>query len=132
MILISGATGGIGGEICRLLGHAGTPFRAMARQQAQVDAFQKKGTDAVLGDFDGSETLQAAMRGIDTMFLITPPNRRQFEQEIAAIDAARQAGVRRIAKLSASDAYIRSTVPWAQTHARIDHHLRASRLEWTS
>ena len=42
MILISGATGGIGSEICRLLGQAGTPFRAMARQQAQVDAYRKK------------------------------------------------------------------------------------------
>lgn len=131
MILISGATGGIGGEICRLLGQAGTPFCAMARQQAQVDAFRRKGTDAVLGDFDRSGTLPAAMRGIDTMFLITPPNQRQFEQEIAGIDAARQAGVRRIVKLSASDANIRSTVPWAQTHARLDHHLRASGVGWT-
>ncbi|WP_294269710.1 SDR family oxidoreductase [uncultured Sphingomonas sp.] len=131
MILISGATGGIGSEICRLLGQAGTPFRAMARQQAQVDAYRKKGTDAVLGDFDRPDTLPAAFEGIDTMFLITPPNQRQFEQEITAIDVARQAGVRRIVKLSASDANIRSTVPWAQTHARIDHHLRASGIDWT-
>ena len=131
MILISGATGGIGGEICRLLGQAGTSFRAMGRQQAQVDAFRAKGSDAVLGDFDRPETLPAAMQGIDTMFLITPPTQRQFAQETAAIDAARHAGVRRIVKLSASDANIRSTVPWAQTHARIDHHLRASGIEWT-
>jgi uncharacterized protein YbjT (DUF2867 family) len=131
MILISGATGGIGGEICRLLDEAGTPFRAMGRQQAQVDAFRAKGTDAVLGDFDRPETLLAAMEGIDTMFLITPPTQRQFAQETAAIDAARHAGIRRIIKLSASDANVRSTVPWAQTHARIDHHLRASGIDWT-
>ncbi len=131
MILVSGATGGIGGEICRLLTQAGTPFRALGRQQAQVDALREKGTDAVLGDFDRPETLSTAMHGIDTMFLITPPTQRQFAQETAAIDAARRAGVRRIVKLSASDANVRSTVPWAQTHARIDHHLRASGIEWT-
>ncbi|PXA94704.1 NAD(P)-dependent oxidoreductase [Nostoc sp. 3335mG] len=131
MILVSGATGGIGGEICRLLDETGTPFRAMGRKQAQVDAFREDGTDAVLGDFDRPETLPGAMQGIDTMFLITPPTQRQFAQETAAIDAARHAGVRRIVKLSASDANIRSTVPWAQTHARIDHHLRASGIEWT-
>lgn len=131
MILISGATGGIGGEICRLLRQADVPFRAMGRQQAQVDAFRASGIDAVLGDFDRPETLSGAMQGIDTLFLITPPTQRQFAQETAGIDAARQAGVRRIVKLSASDANIRSTVPWAQTHARIDHHLRASGIEWT-
>lgn len=131
MILISGATGGIGGEICRLLGATDTPFRTMARQQAQVDAFRAKGIDAVPGDFDRPETLPAAMQGVDTLFLITPPTERQFAQETAAIDAARDAGVRRIVKLSASDANIRSTVPWAQTHARIDHHLRASGIDWT-
>ncbi len=131
MILISGATGGIGGEICRLLTRTGTPFRAMGRQAAQVEAFRKDGTDAVLGDFDRPDTLPAAMQGIDTLFLITPPTPRQFTQETAAIDAARDAGVRRIVKLSASDANVRSTVPWARTHARIDHHLRASGVEWT-
>lgn len=131
MILISGATGGIGGEICRLLARTGTPFRAMGRQAAQVEAFRKDGTDAVLGDFDRPDTLPAAMQGIDTLFLITPPTPRQFAQETAAIDAARDAGVRRIVKLSASDANVRSTVPWARTHARIDHHLRASGVEWT-
>lgn len=131
MILISGATGGIGGEICRLLAQAQTPFRAMVRRPAQVDALRDKGMDAVLGDFDRPESLPAAMHGVDTMFLITPPTQRQFEQEIAGIDAAGQAGVRRIVKLSASDANVRSTVPWARTHARIDHHLRASGIAWT-
>lgn len=131
MILVSGATGGIGGEICRLLKQTGTPFRAMGRQQGQVDAFRSKGIDAVLGDFDRPETLPAAMHGIETMFLITPPTERQYEQETVAIDAARRAGIRRIVKLSASDANIRSPVPWARAHARIDHHLRASGVEWT-
>ncbi len=131
MILISGATGGIGGEICRLLAGTGTPFRAMVRQPAQAEAFRKDGTDAVLGDFDRPDTLPAAMQGIDTLFLITPPTPHQFAQETAAIDAAREAGVRRIVKLSASDANVRSTVPWARTHARIDHYLRASGVEWT-
>ncbi|MBB3691848.1 SDR family oxidoreductase [Sphingomonas sp. BK580] len=131
MILVSGATGGIGGEVCRLLTAAGEPFRGMARRQAQVDAFRQRGMEAVPGDFDRPETLAAAMRGIDTMFLITPPTPGQFDQEIAAIDAAGRAGVRRIVKLSASDANIRSTVPWARTHARIDHQLRASGVEWT-
>lgn len=72
MILISGATGGIGGEICRLLKETGTPFRALCRKGEQVQDFQKKGIDAIIGDFDRPETLASALRGIETMFLITP------------------------------------------------------------
>lgn len=63
MILVSGATGGIGGEVCRLLKAEGTPFRAMGRKQEQVDHFRKHGMDAVLGDFDRPDMLAAAMRG---------------------------------------------------------------------
>ena len=131
MILISGATGGIGGEVCKILSAANTPFRAMCRKQEQVDRFRNNGMDAVLGDFDRPETLPAAMTGIATMFLITPPTPDQFAQEVAAIDAAKRAGVGRIVKISASDGNVRSPVPWARTHALIDYHLRAAGIAWT-
>ncbi|MGP3507252.1 SDR family oxidoreductase [Paracidovorax citrulli] len=131
MILVCGATGGIGGELCKLLKAAGAPFRAMARRQEQVDRFRQQGMDAVLGDFDRPETLAAAMQGCDTMFLITPPNPDQFTQETGAIDAAKRAGVGRVVKISASDGNVRTPVPWARTHALIDHHLRAAGIGWT-
>ncbi len=131
MILVCGATGGIGGEVCKLLKAAGAPFRAMARRQEQVDTFRRQGMDAVLGDFDRPETLAAAMHGCGTVFLITPPNPDQFTQETGAIDAAKRAGVGRVVKISASDGNVRTPVPWARTHALIDHHLRASGIGWT-
>ncbi|PZU76864.1 MAG: NAD(P)-dependent oxidoreductase [Brevundimonas sp.] len=131
MILVTGATGGIGGEICRLLHDAGTPFRAMVRKPEQVAKLKDKGFEAVIGDFDRPDTLANAMHGSDTLFLLTTPNPRQVEQETAAIDAAKSAGVRRIVKLSASDANVRSLIPWATSHALIDHHLRASGVAWT-
>jgi len=131
MILVSGATGGIGGEVCRLLKEAGTPFRALCRKQEQVERLSQQGIDAVRGDFDRPETLAAAMRGIETMFLITPPTPQQVTQETAAIDAANEAGISRIVKISASDSNVRSPVPWAKAHALIDHHLRASGIGWT-
>jgi uncharacterized protein YbjT (DUF2867 family) len=131
MILVLGATGGIGGEVCRLLQQMGTPFRAMARKQEQVDRLRQDGIDAVLGDLDRPETLTPAMTGIDTLFLVTAPTPAQFAQETAAIDAAKRAGVGRIVKISASDCNVRSRIPWAKAHALIDHHLRASGVDWT-
>jgi uncharacterized protein YbjT (DUF2867 family) len=131
MILVLGATGGIGGEVCRLLKHAGTSFRAMARKQEQIDRFHENDVDAVLGDLDRPETLTGAMTGIDTLFLVTAPTPAQVAQETAAIDAAKRTGVSRIVKISASDCNVRSRIPWAQAHALIDHHLRASGVDWT-
>ena len=131
MILVTGATGGIGGEICRLLATRGAPFRAMCRKPEQLGAFRDRGMDAVIGDFDRPDTLPGALRGCDTMFLITPPTPDQVRQESAAIDGAKPAGVRRVVKLSASDSNVRSPVPWARSHALIDHHLRASGVDWT-
>lgn len=131
MILVSGATGGIGGEVCRLLQKAGTPFRALCRKQEQRERFHNDDIGAVLGDFDRPDTLPAAMQGCDTMFLITPPTPEQVAQETAAIDAAKRAGVSRIVKISASDSNVRSPVPWAKSHALIDHHLRGSGIGWT-
>ncbi|MGK6324498.1 SDR family oxidoreductase [Sphingomonas sp. DT-51] len=131
MILVSGATGGIGGELCRLLGDAGVRFRALCRKPSQVETFRRNGMDAALGDFDRPETLPAAMQGCDTMFLITPPTPGQVSQETGAIDAAKRAGIGRIVKISASDSNVRSPVPWARSHALIDHHLRGSGIGWT-
>lgn len=131
MILVSGATGGIGGEICRLLGQAGVPFKAMCRKPEQVEHFKGEGVEAVMGDFDRPETLDGVMEGCDRLFLITPPTPDQVEQEKAAIDAAKRAGVARIVKISASDGNIRSTVPWAKSHALIDHYLRDAGIGWT-
>lgn len=131
MILVSGATGGIGAEVCKHLKAKGAPFRAMSRKQEQVDRFKRDGVDAVLGDFDRPETLAAAMRDCKAMFLITSPNPKQLAQETAAIDAAKRAGVERIVKISASDSNVRCPVPWAKNHALIDHHLRASGMAWT-
>ncbi|RVV97923.1 SDR family oxidoreductase [Mesobaculum littorinae] len=131
MILVTGATGDIGGEVCRLLHDAGTPFRAMCRKQEQINAFREKGIDAVLGDFDRPDTLTGAMEGCESMLLLSGPSPDQTDREIRAIDAAKAAGVSRIVKISASDSNLRTPVPWAQAHAHIDHHLRASGLRWT-
>ncbi len=131
MILVTGATGGIGGELARILKTAGHAFRVMCRKQDQLKSFREQGIDAISGDFDQPETLTQAMHGCTKLFLITPPTPDQFRQECAAIDAAKEAGVKTVVKISASDSNVRSTVPWAKSHALIDHHLRASGLNWT-
>jgi uncharacterized protein YbjT (DUF2867 family) len=131
MILITGATSVIGEKLCELLTENNKAFRALCRKKEQLQKFRKQGIDAVLGDFKDPESLRSAMKGCNSLFLISPPNEHQLESETRAIDIAKQEQIAYIVRVSASDANLRSSVPWAKAHAYIDHHLRASGIAWT-
>jgi uncharacterized protein YbjT (DUF2867 family) len=131
MILITGATSDIGQKLCQLLTENEKPFRAMCRKEEQLEKLRKQGIEAVLGNFEDPESLREAMEGCTTLFLTSPPLENQVKCEKNAIDSAKLAGITYIVKISASDANLRSSVPWAKSHAEIDHHLRHSGIEWT-
>ncbi len=125
MILVTGASV-IGQKLCQLLSENRKAFRAMCRKEDQLQRLCAQGMDAVLGDFKDAEGLRSAMKGCTTLFLVSPHRENQLESEKRAIDVAREEQIRYIVRVSASDANLRSTVPWAQTHAHIDHYMRAS------
>jgi len=131
MILITGATGGIGSELCKLLADAAVPARAMYRKQEQLAQFTKMGIEAVKGDFEDTDSLKLAMQGCDQLFLLTQPSPNQESWEKTAIDLAVNAGIKNIVKISAGDANLSTEVPWARSHAKIDHYLRKSGIGWT-
>ncbi|MBL3658783.1 SDR family oxidoreductase [Fulvivirga sediminis] len=131
MILITGATSGIGHRLCQLLAGNKHTFRAMCRKEEQIKEFEKEGIKAVLGNFKDYESLKIAMQGCERLFLLTPPHPEMIKWEKSAIDAAKASGIKYIVKISASDANVRSAVPWAKSHAIIDHHLRDSGIDWT-
>ncbi|QRR00121.1 SDR family oxidoreductase [Dyadobacter sandarakinus] len=131
MLLVTGATGEIGKKLCQDLIQDGIPFRAMCRKEEQLEKLRKLGMDAVLGDFVDRESLKSAMRGCTSLFLVSPPTQNQVQCEKNAIDIAGQEGITYIVRVSASDANLRSSVPWAKAHAEIDHYLRNSGIEWT-
>lgn len=131
MILVTGATSVIGQKLCQLLNENKKAFRAMCRKEEQVEKFRKQGIEAVLGDFKNPESLRLAMKGCNTLFLVSPPDENQLESEKTAIDVAKQEHIAYIVRVSASDANLRISVPWAKTHAHIDHYLRASGIAWT-
>ena len=64
------------------------------------------GVEIVIGDFGDAGSLRTALDGVDGVFLACSNQPRQVEYETRVIDAAREAGVRRIVKLSALGAEI--------------------------
>jgi uncharacterized protein YbjT (DUF2867 family) len=78
-------------------------------------------------DLDDSSTYQPALTGIHTLGLITPSHPDQVKREVSLIYAAKQAGVRRIIKLSVIGAeFVCPSSAFARWHADIEDVLRAS------
>lgn len=131
MILITGGTGTVGGEIVSQLAATGTPFRAMVRSPQKAAALKLTGVQIVPGDLEKPETLPAALHGIDQVLLLSSPSPNQVTLEGNMIAAAKAAGVRHIVKLSAMTADPNSPSRFPRTHGQIEQSIRQSGLQWT-
>jgi uncharacterized protein YbjT (DUF2867 family) len=70
MILVAGATGALGGEICRRLITRRQPVRALVRptsDPAKVEALTKAGAKVVVGDLKHRASLDAACEDVDAV-----------------------------------------------------------------
>ncbi|MEZ0113877.1 uncharacterized protein YbjT (DUF2867 family) [Catenulispora sp. EB89] len=124
MILVTGASGKVGSEAARLLGAQRHPTRALVRDAARAP---QADVEIAVGDFDRPETLDAAMRGIETVILVSPA---VPAQEIAVIASAARQGVRHIVKIT-SKASADSPVERRRGQAQIEAYLETSGLSYT-
>ncbi len=131
MILVTGATGTIGSALLPLLVNRDVPVRALSHSPASRERLEALGVEAVDGDFDQPDSIEAAMAGCDHVFLLSPPHPDQVRREEAVIDAAVRGGVGHVVALSVMGANRRSPAAFARWHAEIDDHLMASGTRWT-
>jgi len=125
-ILVSGATGNVGSRVVHELRERGVPVRAFVRERDRAVQMLGHDVELAVGDFGEPGSIQAALDGMDGVFLACSNQPQQVEYENRVIDAAEEAGVRRIVKLSALGAAFGSPVAFWDWHARIEDHLRAS------
>src|SRR3954454_9275724 len=98
MIAITGATGGIGTRVASRAAARGLPLRLVVR-----DASRAPDLDAVVrvaSHYGARSEMRAALEGVETLFLIPgKESADRLQQHFTAIDAALDAGVRRIVYL---------------------------------
>lgn len=131
MILVTGGTGTVGIEVVRLLAAKGEPPRALVRDAAIARRRLGEHIELVEGDLDQPETIDAALRGVDRLFLLTRQDRRQVAWEQGVIHAAARAGVGHIVKLSVFRADRQSPLQIARQHDQAEELLEQSDLEGT-
>ena len=123
MILVTGATGNVGRPLVGLLSEASVPIRAFVRDPERARAALGPTVDLAKGDFAEPATLDAALGGIERVFLLSGNS----ELETDAVVAAVRAGVGRVVKQSALGAGL-DPPPF---HRRIEETLERSGLGFT-
>ncbi len=96
MILVTGATGNVGGELVKVLAEAGQPVRGLTRSRQPV---LPDGVEPVVGDLDRPESLASALDGVRAVFLLA--GYRDMPGVLAEI---RRAGVERVTLMTSGAA----------------------------
>ncbi len=99
-ILVTGATGKVGGAIVKRLRAAGAPVRAAAHYPDKDAADRHEPVDWVEVDFNRRDTLAAAFSDVKKAVLITPEDVAMVCQTAELLDAARAAGVEHVVRVS--------------------------------
>ena len=131
-VLLTGATGYIGGRLLRHLEEAGRPVRCLARNPERVRA-NRSTTEVVQGDCLDEESLDLALAGVDSAYYLV--HSMAVGADFAEVDrhaaanfgrAAARAGVRRIIYLGGLAAQAGSLSSHLQSRAETGSVLRAS------
>jgi uncharacterized protein YbjT (DUF2867 family) len=127
-VLVTGATGNVGSALVHALAAAGVRPRAFVRDAEKARTRLGDRAELVVGDLADAEAVRHALRDVDAVFLACGNVADQVALEQGAIDAARQARVGRVVKLSARGAAPDAAATYWRAHAAIEEHLVDSGL----
>jgi len=132
-VLLTGATGYVGGRLLRALEDRGIRIRCLARNPAHLASRVASGTEVVAGDVASGAGLAAALSGIDTAYYLIhsmgsvagfEEQDRRAARNFGA--AARAAGIRRIVYLGGLADERRELSPHLRSRLEVGRLLRES------
>jgi uncharacterized protein YbjT (DUF2867 family) len=123
-ILVTGASGNVGGTVLTALVAAGATVRASSRSPHPGQF--PDGVEVVRADLTAPETFPHALDGVDKVFLYAHP-----ETAADFATAARNAGVNHVVVLSSSSVIPVSSAhnPIAERHRAVEQAVRAAGLD---
>ena len=129
MILVFGASGTIGDELISILSGEGVPAIAVTR--SRPPARPLPGIRWMQADLAEPDSLNGLFAGVRSLFLLTGNHPDMARLQITAIDAAAEAHVEHVVKLSALGASDHSRLPIGRAHYEAEAALIASGMRWT-
>ncbi|HKH90262.1 MAG TPA: SDR family oxidoreductase [Gemmatimonadaceae bacterium] len=142
MILVVGATGLLGSEICRRLRGRGRPVRGLVRPgSSRGAALRDLGVEIVEGDLRARESLDVACEGVaavvSTATAMGSKDRTlslrsvDYEGQLRLVDVARAHAVPTFVYMSVSP-NLRPTAPLVRYKRAVERVLRGSGMRWTA
>lgn len=136
MILITGATGFVGGRLLPILAERAEPLRILLRpKRSSPDIPRGTELDVALASLSDPRGVRAAMVGVETVIHLASAERRGRRGDLIGVDvqgtenladAASEAGVRYIVYLSHLGASRASAYPLLRAKAAAEEHIRRS------
>jgi len=131
-ILATGATGSVGLVLAKQLADKQIPFRALVRSLNKAEPLKHlKGVELVIGDFNHEQSLLQALKGIESVFLLSNSTTDAENLQCNFVNAAVKSGVKHIVKLSQFAANINSPVRFLRYHAVVEEKIKLTGLQYT-
>lgn len=129
-ILVIGATGNIGKELTKLLAKNGQKVRVTIRPTSQIEELLALGVEMVQADFLDILSMKKAMNGIEKVFFATPFAPNMVELSRTIIQAAKEAGVKHLVKISGAGADLEA-ITVAKWHRTVEKEMEQSGIAYT-
>lgn len=108
-ILATGSTGTIGSRIVERLAAEGASVKALVRAGKHTQF--PEGVQLVTGDMTDVQSMRAALKGVDTLFLLNAVAPDELTQALVTLDLAVEAGIKRIVYFSVFNSALFADVP---------------------
>jgi len=129
-ILVIGGTGNVGTPLVDFLKAKQASFKVLVRSTENQAKLAAQDIDTVLGALGDWNSIEAALVGVETVFLLSSPEMDFLALHTGLIDRAVAAGVRKIVRMSSQPAQTNPEVPMYDMHIKADHYLEQSGLEY--
>ena len=131
MILITGATGKTGSAAVQELSNRNIPFRVLIRNEDKLNQITDIGGEVVIGAIEDDAALNQAMEGVQKALVLLPNSEQQLFLEKKVVDAALEANVQHIVKMSSMEAVPEATSPIPKLHMQSENYIKNSGMNWT-
>ena len=124
-LAVTGSTGALGGLVARDLAARGVPQRLLVRTPERAPTLD--GAVVLASSYDDRASAVAALAGVETLLMVSASESvDRLDQHRTFVDAAAEAGVRRIAYTSFAGAAADCTFTLGRDHWATEEHIRAS------
>ncbi|MCH7481376.1 MAG: SDR family oxidoreductase [Chloroflexi bacterium] len=94
MILVTGATGNVASILIPTLLQSGQQVRGLVHEEAKASGLRDQGAEVVVADLEKPETLDAAVAGVERIYLVIDNGPNGAQHGINLIDAVKRSGGR--------------------------------------